>query len=145
MTVTRWSHGVILRMLLLGHLAASLALPHAGACGLGQSVGPLEGRDTLIATGPSDDEALLLSEDGVFRGLDDSEFDHAFRRNLDFFARLRIAANARLAVGKLEFSETRDGKDVLRLAIGQGGELIEKLHHRSFGEPRFLSEMLGDL
>lgn len=88
---------------------------------------------------------LLLSEDGVFRGLDDSEFDHAFRRNLYFFARLRIAADASLAVGELEFSETGEGKDVFRLAIGQGGELVEKLHHRSFGERRFLSEMLGDL
>ncbi len=58
-------------MLLLGHLAMSLALalPHASACGLGQSVGPLEGRDTLIATGPSDDGRYFFPRMASFAAL----------------------------------------------------------------------------
>ena len=88
---------------------------------------------------------LLAAEDRVLRGLRHAELHDALRRDLDRFAGRGVAAHARLAVHEHELAETGQRERVLRLLVGESGELLEKRRRGLLREARLLREGLRNL
>jgi hypothetical protein len=67
---------------------------------------------------------LFLRCDGILRGLGKIELRRGLRRDLDGFARLRVASHARLAVHFLQAAQTRKNEQAILL-----GFLHRQVHH----------------
>jgi len=88
---------------------------------------------------------LLGAEDRVLRGLGDAEFHDAFGGNLDGFAGLGVAAEAGGAIAQHQLADAGQCEGVLRVLVGEFGNVIENFHRLLFGESRFFSNRGGEL
>ena len=68
---------------------------------------------------------LLAAEDRVLRGLGDAEFHDALGRDLDLLAGLGIAAQTGGAVAQHELADAGQREGVLRVLVGERGEMFE--------------------
>ena len=65
------------------------------------------------------------AEDRVLRGFGDAEFHDALGLDLDGFAGLGIAAHAGGAVFEDELADAGQRESVLRVLVGERGEMVE--------------------
>jgi len=88
---------------------------------------------------------LLAAEDGVFRGFGDAELHDSLGRDRNGFAGLGVAAHAGGAVLQHELADARQREGVLRVLVGEGGDVFEDFHRLLFGDLSLLSNCGGEL
>src|SRR5712691_13288640 len=92
--------------------------PDAGVATSGASARRAAGRRPV---------GLLLAKHRVLQALGETELAHALGRDLERLARLRVATDARLAVGEHQLAESGQYPPVLRFLAGQTQRLVEEL------------------
>src|SRR3984957_10692359 len=86
----------------------------------------------------------LRTENGVLEGLCGAKANNGFRLDLDRFARLRIAAHARLAVRLHDASDVRNHK-LARTALGFLDRQLEQLFKELRGDFLGSAHFFGDV